>query len=493
LPHGGRRLDDLNKLPTLSFVGRYAVKHLLGQGGVGTVHAAVDPILQRVVALKMLRMDAHPSQRTQHEALLLAEARAAAALSHPNIVAIFDAGSDEQGVYIAMERLEGVDLRERLAHGHRPSPWEAATLVARVADALHYAHGMGLIHCDIKPSNIMLAPNGQPKVLDFGIARGVMSVQANALGEPPNTAALALSPWYAAPEQFEDQPVDARCDIHALGVILYEMLTGQRPYVGDSLAQVKQRVLEGRPVAPQLIDPRIPSDLAGVAMQAMAPLPGHRFAHALAMRAALEHCVEAHERRMFWKPSTHTASSGSNSTSTKLPALTAFGFVAALLLASNTLPPLQTRHGTPERVGISEVPAAQSISFSSRATDSPTPQAASKVLSTQASGQLQARSIKPPSVEVSLAITPWGRVEVNGKFVGVTPPLTKISLKPGRHRVVVRNADFKPFESTIVVPDASDRATVAQASRLRLSHRFESIESSRLAGLAAAATRSQKP
>lgn len=268
--------------PTIGHVGRYALKRRLGEGGLGRVFTAWDPILSRNVAIKTLQLGATGVDRELLDAMILNEARAVAALNHPHIVTVFDAGLSERGVYIAMEQLPGSDLREMLAEGWRPDPPRAAKLVRRVADALSYAHGMGVIHCDIKPANIFMVDRRKPKVLDFGIAR-----IAHRPGSPALEGLITGSPHYLAPEQLRGGPVDERCDVYALGVVLYELLTGRKAFSGTSLPAITEAVLQGNPVPAHALLPGLPVELSQIATRAMAREPAQRFASARDMVLAL--------------------------------------------------------------------------------------------------------------------------------------------------------------------------------------------------------------
>ncbi len=273
----------LSEQPTLSHIGRYALKSLIGEGGLGRVYEAWDPLLSRAVAVKTLQFDLDTPSRTALDRLLLNEARAAAGLNHAHIVTVFDAGLSAHGVYIAMERLHGRDLRQALAGGWRPKPVVAAQIVRRVADALAYAHGRGVVHCDIKPANIFLARKHRPKVLDFGIARAASTTALAGARE----ATVAGSPHYLAPEQLCGGAIDARTDLHALGTVLYELLTGCKAFPGDSLAAIHAAVLEGPPRPAHEVCPAVPPALAAIAARAMARDPADRYPNAAELALAL--------------------------------------------------------------------------------------------------------------------------------------------------------------------------------------------------------------
>jgi serine/threonine-protein kinase len=228
-----------------------------------------------------MHAQARDTQGSQDD-LILNEARAAARLSHPHIVTVFDAGIAERGVYIAMEPLQGEDLRQMLREGWRPEPTEAAALVRRVAEALAYAHSKGVIHCDVKPANVFMVGRRMPKVLDFGIARISRRDGTSAV------SASAGSPHYLSPEQLQHLPVDRRSDVYALGVLLFELLTGHPPYTGVTMAEVNAAVLEAPQPRAQEFDPKVPPGLSDIAARAMARAPGARYPSARHLVAALQ-------------------------------------------------------------------------------------------------------------------------------------------------------------------------------------------------------------
>ncbi len=247
--------------------GRYVLGEPLGRGGMGRVFRAHDALLDRDVAVKLVE-----------DAAATIEARAAAGVSHSRVVRIFDVGSG----FIVMELVEGPSLREVLREQGRLRPARAARLAAQVADALEAIHRHGLVHCDVKPGNILITPSGIPKLTDFGVAQA-------AAGPHPDVAdgAVWASAAYLSPEQARGESVDARTDVYALGVVLYEMIVGRQPFSGDSPASVAAQRLVAEPPPPRRIDPSIPMALSGVVMRALARDAAHRFATAADLRDAL--------------------------------------------------------------------------------------------------------------------------------------------------------------------------------------------------------------
>lgn len=259
-------------LPTIGHIGRYVLKFKVGQGGLGTVFAAYDPLLSRLIAIKTVTPRGASGERESFNTHFLHEARAAASLSHPHIVTVFDAGVSPQGAYIAMELLKGRDLRQMRHDGLRSTPVQAALIVRRVADALSYAHGKGVIHCDVKPANIYMVSPTQPKVLDFGIARIVRPDDSE-----PGKLVGGGSPRYMAPEQLRGDPLDRRCDVYSLGVVLYELLTDRNPYARPTLNAIVQAVLHHEPPLASQLDPSVPPSLAAIVARAMQKDPADRY------------------------------------------------------------------------------------------------------------------------------------------------------------------------------------------------------------------------
>jgi serine/threonine protein kinase len=259
-------------------LGHYQIVAEIGRGGMAIVYKAWQPSLERFVALKVL-----PAY-FQHDPEFLArfhrEAKSAARLNHPNIITVHDTGEFDGVHYIAMEYVEGGSLRDRLAAGPL-SLEEAESILAQIADALDFAHRHGLIHRDIKPANILFTDDGRPKVTDFGIARASDGTHLT------RTGVLMGTPEYMAPEQAEGRPVDHRTDLYALGVVLYQMLTGRAPFQGTTPHATLHAVIYEPPPPPRQIAPGLPSAVEAVVLKAIAKQPERRFQRGADMAAAL--------------------------------------------------------------------------------------------------------------------------------------------------------------------------------------------------------------
>lgn len=260
--------------------GRYEIGPLLGRGGMADVYDAVDTRLNRAVAVKVLRpaMAARPDVRRRFED----EARAAAKLTHSNVVAVFDTGEDDGLPWIVMERLSGESLASRLVPGRPLETDWVLRMAGDVLGALSAAHAAGVVHRDIKPGNILISDEGCAKVTDFGIAKSV-----EAVGDSTTAGMLLGTPRYLSPERVEGKASTASSDIYALGVVLYEALTGQRAYEGDTPVTVAHAVQSTDPAPLAELRPDLPPALVALVDKAMARDPGRRFATAREMAAAV--------------------------------------------------------------------------------------------------------------------------------------------------------------------------------------------------------------
>ena len=263
----------------LQTIDRFEIVSRLGAGGFGTVWKARDRELDRIVAVKIPRKgQLGPADVEQ----FFREARAAAQLRHANIVPVHEVGRDGDTLFIVSDFVLGVDLAAWLS-GQRPSPWEVAELCAPIADALHHAHQKGVVHRDLKPSNIMIDESGQPHLMDFGLAKRevgeiTMTVDGQILGTPA----------YMSPEQAGGQShwTDRRTDIYSLGVMMFEMLTGELPFRGNPQMQIYQR-LQQDPPEPRTLNRHIPRDLATICWKCIEREPGRRYATAAELRDEL--------------------------------------------------------------------------------------------------------------------------------------------------------------------------------------------------------------
>ncbi|GAA0808465.1 Stk1 family PASTA domain-containing Ser/Thr kinase [Spirilliplanes yamanashiensis] len=264
--------------------GRYQVGELLGYGGMAEVHRGRDLRLGRDVAVKMLRADLARDATFQER--FRREAQNAAALNHPAIVAVYDTGEEtgatgERLPFIVMEYVAGHTLKEVLAAEQRLQPRRALEIIADICAALEFSHRHGIIHRDIKPGNVMMTPNGQVKVMDFGIARAL----ASGATTMTQTSAVIGTAQYLSPEQARGESVDARSDVYAAGCVLFELLCGHPPFVGDSPVSVAYQHVREDPKAPSDINPEVPPDVDAIVLKALAKNPLNRYQSAQEMRA----------------------------------------------------------------------------------------------------------------------------------------------------------------------------------------------------------------
>ncbi|HEY0817792.1 MAG TPA: serine/threonine-protein kinase [Rhizobacter sp.] len=500
-------------MATIGHIGRYALKYQIGEGGLGRVFAAHDPLLSRLIAIKTLNLEIAAEEREAFNALFLNEARAAGGLSHPHIVTVFDAGVSDQGAYIAMELLKGRDLRQLRLEGWKPTPTQAALIVRRVSDALAYAHSKGVVHRDIKPANIFMVGRTQPRVLDFGIAR--------VAHQHENEGDIAGgSPYYMSPEQVQHAAVDRRTDVFSLGVVLYELLTGTRPFRGNSLQEITGAVVSLVPPKAHEVDASVPRALSEITAKAMEKNPDDRFRSARALSRELRHWLEEHSQQEVQDAAEDGLGAG------RKPVVWALAGVAALAVAglawwamsSPSQAPAPEMAQTAASAAVAAAPAVTEIA-SAPAVVATTVAAAEPAASVApASAPVLAASLPAPTPPVAeappppapvvaqatppapakaaapkettrerrarerearrgsagavaatgtlrIAVSPWGHVEVDGKPVGTTPPLNELTLSEGRHTITIRNDEFPPFSSSV---------NIVPGQPVSLKHRFGS-------------------
>ena len=307
--------------------GRYRLEQPIGYGGMGHVYRAFDELLQRPVAIKLL--DTQAAHQPGLGASLADEARATARVSHPGIVQVFDAGDQDGTSYIVMELVEGRSLREILRGSRTVAVDQALDLAAQLADALDAIHRHRLVHCDVKPANIIVTPAGHPKLVDFGIARA-----ATASGQPSSEEIRGSAP-YVSPEQVRGEHLDGRTDVYALGAVLYEMLLGQPPYIGPSATAVAGQRLRSDPVRPRVLDARITPDIDAILMRALARDPAQRYPSAADLRDVLRSA----QRRLVARaePATRLLIAPSRSRPAPRRGVVLAVLIGALLLAGGTL------------------------------------------------------------------------------------------------------------------------------------------------------------
>ncbi|KIG01706.1 serine/threonine protein kinase [Burkholderia sp. MR1] len=267
--------------PRITELGKYRIEAILGAGAMGVVYRAFDPHIERHVALKTVRHELFETgERASLMTRLRSEAQAAGRLAHPNIVGVYDYGETGDTAFIAMELVDGRALKHWLDAGR---PLELATALdwfAQLLAALGFAHAHGVVHRDIKPANLLVSEQGRLKVADFGVAHVESSTLTLA-------GAMIGTPCYMSPEQFTGESVDGRSDLFSAAIVLYQMLTGCRPFAGASQAEVMRQVMHETPRLPSACNPALPREIDDVLMRALSRRPAARFQTADALRRAL--------------------------------------------------------------------------------------------------------------------------------------------------------------------------------------------------------------
>ena len=270
----------------ISQLGRYELIGELGQGAMGVVYKARDPLIDRIVAIKTINLALAQEEKEEYEGRFYQEAKAAGRLSHPNIVTIYDVGKSGDIAYIAMEFLQGCELRDLLREKRNLPVEQILDVVAQVASGLSYAHEHDIVHRDIKPSNIMLVRDGQIKITDFGIARMASSMVHT------QTGMVLGSPKYMSPEQLLGKVIDQRSDIFSLGVMLYEMLTGEAPFTGENVNSIMFQTLNTVLPAPSTLNSSVPDMLNFIVAKALTKNVEDRYQNARDFAQDLRACRE---------------------------------------------------------------------------------------------------------------------------------------------------------------------------------------------------------
>ncbi len=432
-------------------IGRYEIISEIGQGAMGVVYRALDPLLERTVAIKTISLDLSKDEFEEFEQRFYREAKSAGRLNHPNIVTIHDVGNTDNIAYMAMEFLEGVELRDIMDAGAQLDLDRIVEITGQVADGLAFAHEHGVVHRDIKPSNIMILKNGVAKITDFGIALIPSSSRT--------MAGMVLgSPKYMSPEQVIGQDVDRRSDIFSLGVMLYELLPGKPPFSGDNISAIMFRILNEMPVAPVTLKPGLPEIFNYIVARALAKHPDDRY------QSAEEMAEDLRNYRTLQTPQNFYAGAEGKSRTLERRSKPRPLDEQTLLMAAGTAnrAEMQPWWKRPVVLGVGAILLVAGIVLMSR--EEPFPQ--EQIQGTDAKSAVEAGKIvpplpptpAPPHGTLALAVTPWGEIYVDRKQEGVSPPLNELKLPAGKHTIEIRNPGFPAYSQTLdVEPDSTQK------------------------------------
>jgi serine/threonine protein kinase len=479
-------------------IGRYQILGELGRGAMGIVYRAQDPAIGRVVAIKTIRFSdlTDPKERDRLRDRLVKEAQTAGVLSHPNIVTIYDVVQEGETAYVFMECVNGPTL-ETLMSGAQPPPKDLAVSILRqTAGALDYAHSQGIVHRDIKPANIMLHEGLQAKITDFGVAK-VLSHEMTQSGLVMGT------PNYMSPEQAQGHMVDGRADQFSLAVVAYELLTGEKPFTGETLPALMYKIVRDRPTAPQRLNPALATEVEPVLMRALAKSPDERFNSCVEFVRALETALACNPKwtvmargAVLSMPTVVSGAPHVAETLSQPPAqepkliktlawaLIGIGLAGAALIG---LQRFADSRGREEIAQTSVSPAGPMVSIPSPPkSNRPTPKPTSKPSPIERSEsqtpkpRTLEREVKPippvreASVETAPATGPQRTVQFvtdpSGAAISIDSSQTcnapcLLDLAPGRHTMSTKLAGYRGYQKVFNVPQDSDIfLTLAQAS-----------------------------
>ncbi|HVS26397.1 MAG TPA: serine/threonine-protein kinase [Burkholderiales bacterium] len=498
----------------------------LGRGTMGTVYKAVDPVIERTVAIKAINLDLPKDEFEDFEERFYREAKSAGRLNHPNIVTIYDVGETDNIAYIAMEFLEGESLREILKSGASLSHDRISEIAAQIADGLAYAQQHGIVHRDIKPANIMITNAGQVKITDFGIAHLPS-------GSKTATGTILGSPKYMSPEQIVGKPVDGRSDIFSLGVMLYEMVTGKAPFDGETISTIMYRILNEIPADIRAINKQCPVAFDYIIHKALAKLPVDRYQNASELAHDLRHYktlplpAPAQLAAIKWPPQKTlerrvARRTDALETTLELPAdagnkpLSATPITSAANRADRAYPIIELPGATGKESQPKLTPAPKKLSRNKTVwvgagslatiavallvflgkpgpanekdatvhpdvssavkgevqTDSGDtkpllPSTTQPGKKTPETGQSGKKTKAPPVVGkvgyLNFDITPKGEIYVDGNKVGNSPPLKKLAVTPGKHLVEVKSRIRPYYTYTFMVNVEVNQSTLVRA------------------------------
>jgi eukaryotic-like serine/threonine-protein kinase len=408
-------------------VGKYEIVDAIGSGGMGTVYRAFDPTLERTVALKVVHLDRVQEFTPQEfSERFRNEARAVARLNHPAIVTIFDYDErDPAGPYIAMEYIQGCALDEYVKQRPELHLEDAVSAMHQVLSGLAYAHGRNVVHRDIKPSNLLVTRDGLVKITDFGIAKIGPRTQTQ-------TAFQVGTPQYMAPEQYMGGVVDHRCDIHAAGVVLYELLAGFPPYTGTS-AEVMYKICHETPKPLSSVDPSIPQVFDAIIAQALEKLPANRYASA----ADFQHALRSSWQAISPKPPSPTLSQRAQ-------------MIVTIISRITQPPPVAQQSAARADVAPASTPVTGAALSDASPPPDPTPKAAA-LLDTGGQGSLVA----------------WSReqlLEIERQLIPLVGPLARILVRDAAATTASRQELYRLLASHLQSPEERRRFLAGERS-----------------------------